>query len=931
MKRWLKRIVVTLVVTQVAYLGVVNAVLNHPATQDVINRIQPEKFRFRWEQAWSWYPFRLHVINFNGNFQSWSQQWEISVAEANGTLAIAPLLQETLQVYDMDGDSVDLRFRPRPTPDRDDANIRQFYPKIEGRNPHLPAEPTPTQEPGMKLVFEIDRLGGQNTIWIGAIKTELEGRASATITQQTRHGPLSISDFRADLAVNDLTVDGQQVADSGTIKGVFDLEPIIFYENRGLKALSFLSADADIALPIDGLDFLNFYFKPATGMTVAGTGAINGRLIFDKGDLQPGADIAIASTGLTVAYRPFVIDGVAELMVKVTDTTPDILNAAFRFNSLSVKDQSDDASLFKGKGLALAIDRSSYVLPRDGDFGRKRVAFDIPSMTVPDLAAYQRFLPSKWNVELIGGTGSIEGTAEVTPFTFAADLMLRSDRAELRFKENESFETDLSVILKAAGEASDISASLDIAGSSISLDDTEIKRSDSNILEAWKADLTVSKGKVEFSLPEESGDGRRGLQKLIQEKDIQELLSTLDGHFAAKLVISDLDWASAFFKNPYSPLAFRSSAEIDTDLTIRAGYLAEGSKLQMPPQDFALEILDYVAAGSGGFDITVEKGGEAPDLHLEANLTDASFRRQDEDKAVIDSMTLTVAADSKSVSLRDGGSVSAVNLSIPSAKVNDMTAYNAFLPSGSPVRILGGAADLSAKLDMQEDSASGFAKFKTSRIETDIIGERISGTLGVDVKINGGSAKDKAFDISGSSLILDDLRAPGTQRGWNARIDLGRTEVVWSTPAKLDASGSIYMTDTRPLIDIFFDARGKANKLVDRVLNLKNVRGNAKIKVEPDEVAIPYALVTSDTIALGAKGLISEKNREGMFYAKCGPIAGVFALDDGKRRFGLINATRKFEEYSPGGPMPRLLGLGSRKSKGAGSSKNRLSIFKPKK
>jgi hypothetical protein len=137
MKRWLVRIVVVLVIVEVAYVAAVNAALNLPATQDYINQLKPEKFRFRWDQAWSWYPFRVHVTNFNGNFQSWSQQWEISVPEVSGTFAVTSLMSKTVHFYDMDGGDIDLKFRPRPRPDRNDANIRQFYPTIEGRDPGI--------------------------------------------------------------------------------------------------------------------------------------------------------------------------------------------------------------------------------------------------------------------------------------------------------------------------------------------------------------------------------------------------------------------------------------------------------------------------------------------------------------------------------------------------------------------------------------------------------------------------------------------------------------------------------------------------------------------------------------------------------------------------------------------------------------------------
>ncbi len=47
-------------------------------------------------------------------------------------------------------------------------------------------------------------------------------------------------------------------------------------------------------------------------------------------------------------------------------------------------------------------------------------------------------------------------------------------------------------------------------------------------------------------------------------------------------------------------------------------------------------------------------------------------------------------------------------------------------------------------------------------------------------------------------------------------------------------------------------------------------------------------------------------NRQGIFYAKYGPLAAILEFENGKRHFGLINATKKFEEYKPGGKLPGM-------------------------
>ena len=58
---WGRKALKIAVVVEVVYVVVVNALLQIPLTQDVINMIRPEKFAVRWKNAWTLYPFRVHV------------------------------------------------------------------------------------------------------------------------------------------------------------------------------------------------------------------------------------------------------------------------------------------------------------------------------------------------------------------------------------------------------------------------------------------------------------------------------------------------------------------------------------------------------------------------------------------------------------------------------------------------------------------------------------------------------------------------------------------------------------------------------------------------------------------------------------------------------------------------------------------------------
>ncbi|MGW8187879.1 MAG: hypothetical protein ACWGNK_11445, partial [Desulfobacterales bacterium] len=90
-KTWLKRIISTVLIAELAYVFSFNLALQLPATQAWLNQLRPEKFHIEWESAWTWYPFRFHFRNASGNGQSRSQQWEFETKAVSASIDALPL------------------------------------------------------------------------------------------------------------------------------------------------------------------------------------------------------------------------------------------------------------------------------------------------------------------------------------------------------------------------------------------------------------------------------------------------------------------------------------------------------------------------------------------------------------------------------------------------------------------------------------------------------------------------------------------------------------------------------------------------------------------------------------------------------------------------------------------------------------------------
>src|SRR5690349_13588609 len=107
MVRILIRVVATVILIGVAYLVLVNAALNLPATQALFNRTQEGRLEIHWDRAWSIVPFRISVEGLKVNGQSWSQQFEVSAPSLSAGIDLPALFSRTLRLNDIEtGDLV---------------------------------------------------------------------------------------------------------------------------------------------------------------------------------------------------------------------------------------------------------------------------------------------------------------------------------------------------------------------------------------------------------------------------------------------------------------------------------------------------------------------------------------------------------------------------------------------------------------------------------------------------------------------------------------------------------------------------------------------------------------------------------------------------------------------------------------------------------
>ncbi len=907
-KHWLKKGFIATLIFEAGYLILFNLALNLPITQTLVNKIKPDKFHVYWDHAWTWYPFRVHASMVSVNGQARSQQWQVDVKQASTSIALLPLILHKVKLHDMQGTDLKYFQRPRLKPDKDYAASRKFFPPINNRQINQADLSRKKKRKPWIVTLENINVSGKHVLWLYQIKSSLHGDLHADLSIQTQSGPFSLSNGKADVKLDSLLINGNHaVTNQANIKGQVDIGPVIFKQNRGIKSLAFITLDTEISADVDNLAFLNLYLDRFHGMKINGNGNLSGRLRFDRGTLLPQTHLMVDANELALILLEHHIEGDGTIKLKVEKNHADTLDVQITFADLDAFHEREQQPLFVGHEVSVQARGNPSLFPiHDRKSDISLLGITIPSVRVTDLGVYQRYIPDKWKLKLIAGEGELHGKAELTASSFYAELILASDEAELGIDEN-NFKTDLDAALFIHSPSLK-TASVDLSGSYLRLDNSSLSNKQQGNSRPWQSTLMIDKGLLKLNLPEVGVQNTEldQLSEALHNQELKDLLSVAESELIILGSITQLDWLNVLLKNSFN-LALSGTAQFTANLHMRSGWPAKGSTLAIQPNDLQVNLLDYSIKGDGLMLFEVEQGGNSPDIKFNIELTNGLFKRINEKQAFIQDVILKLQGLEQDLTYQGSKQALELHLQIPSARVNDMSVYNHFLPTNSPLKITTGNAELRADIHLMQDSAKGFVKLKTQGLQGQVDEKMMSAQLDVAIIVADGAARNMDFDISGSTLILDQVSVIGEhqnfdQPDWNTTINLSKAKVNYKKPIRLDAQAKIKIKDSRPIIALLADQKKKHDWLSE-MLTIEDIQGTARMKIKDKQIVIPFAFAASDKMDIGAKGIITEQNHEGVFYARYKKLKGLLKVNNGQRNFDIIRAKKKFDEYTPGKPI----------------------------
>ncbi len=897
MNVWLKRIVIAAVVFEIAYLLLVNLALRLPVTQTLLNKIRPDKFQVTWEEAWTWYPFRVHARGVSANGESRRQQWQFEFPEGSASISLLPLIIKRVSLSGIEGRDVKYYQRPRLKPDNDYADVREFFPPIENREYSM-AEPLPTGKRGWTISISDAHVSGTHEVWFYQVRGTVKGELATDFRYRTRGGPFRLRNGEFDVTMDSVYVNQtRETLSDVALRGEIEFAEFVPRQTRGADALSYLTLDTEVSGGVDSLAFLNLYLRHFDGMHLDGAGHVAGWVKFERGILRPGTHLDIAAPVLDLELLDHHAAGDGDVALEVTAAEPDSVAGSIRFNELDAFRTGDERPLFRGDGLVVDVKGDADLFPEDGGNPHASyLAVTVPAVNVPDLAVYQHYIPDNLGLRFHGGEGVLHGRAVVDDVTMHADLKLDSNDADVGIKEYR-FNADVDVALLSN---TDDAPGLDVGGTYVHLSNARLANGDKRGSDRWEARVQIDEGRLNFKLVDEVEE--RGLLRAVTAQDARTLFEQADGDLILSGRVSSLGWLNQLLKNDYQAV-ITGHSDLRARLLLQGGWPAAGTHLDVLPSNLTVSVLDYVAEGEGAVSLNLEEGGQRPDAIFRVELKDAVFRRRQEKTAFIEQVQLELQGEARDMTFDGPTENLALRLQIPEARVTDMTVYNFYLPENSPLQLLAGEADLVADVQLEPATASGFVMLRTDKLRSRLDEQEIAGDVTANIRIAGGTPREMDFDITGSTLLLDNIMVAGRQdtvddTDWSARVDFTRANTVWKKPVQLNAEADIEMKDSTPIVAMLSNHRDK-NGWIEKMLTVGRIEGEAVVSMQKDQIVFPYAFAGSDKIDVGAKGVITRETRDGVVYARFRKLKGLLKIRDGKRNFDVIQAQKKFDDYSP--------------------------------
>ena len=341
---------------------------------------------------------------------------------------------------------------------------------------------------------------------------------------------------------------------------------------------------------------------------------------------------------------------------------------------------------------------------------------------------------------------------------------------------------------------------------------------------------------------------------------------------------------------------------IAANLTFKKGVVRAGSRYSLQSDAFHVRIMELDAYGSAEVSgETVKKSGEHV-TSMGVTFGGFEFVDPDDETADITGTGLELSALWNGFSLADHVPASHVKIVVPPAQINDISTFNGLIPGESTLSLRSGTGEVEARLEVNERIAVGTLDLMAEGIVLETKDVPLYGDLEVHANLAQGDLPAKRFDLSGTTIRLDDIvgedlsaKQEKKLEAWFCDVGLEKGHVTFDKPLTADGQVRLKMYDTRPIVAMLKDF-GTGPKWLSLMPNVKNIDGTMDVNFDKERMEVDDLVLTGDELeVLGWLHILSKK-ANARLYIKHGGLAAGVALDQGKGKIILSKPRKWFEE-----------------------------------
>lgn len=625
--------------------------------------------------------------------------------------------------------------------------------------------------------------------------------------------------------------------------------------NQRLDKLT-LPTSADLALNghITRLDMLDRYLAhtlDGQGITLSGSGEIDASASLR--DARPyNASLAIQAPTLAAKLLDVTAQGSGSLTA--TLTPEEIVDTTLVFTDATLHHQ-------KRQLLADAAITLNALSPLDADQARESATAKLQwqSARLPDISVLQTYLgavlPDPAPLQLLSGRATSNGHLDFTTEQVRGEIFLEGEQVATRWQHSEqsgALESEAQLRLTIQQALLD-GSQLDISGSRL----------------RWQvADSIAPSERLESTLVVREGRFQRS--------------DALSGQFILEGSVQRLSFLNTFLPDAHG-LALSGNGQLLAQGAFRNDRLLAPTRLRVNANQLEVAFLDYIATGRGELTAQLDTTEQA---RLSLGIPHFSLMRQDDDRPHLEGrhFALTTETDHFSEVLESPDpAYFTTRVSLPIMDVPDFTRYNRYLPEEAGINLLGGQASLTSEWRLEGMTAQGELTLRAFGTELALLDQRLRGDVELHLILTEGDLEARRFNANDSFLRLENVfrqSAEGAQdAGWWVQLTMEGAQLEWDDPIRLTSQLRLGMRDTGLLARLFL-ARARESDWLGRLLNVRNIKGNAQLDMNGEQIQLHDLTLTGGPLLLLSDVTLADEHANGALYARLGALGiGVELVD----------------------------------------------------